>query len=519
MNRDLQHIDDLFKSGLEGKEDSPSPAVWVNIEKELDKKDSRPKFLFWWNSRKIAAAALILLGSAGIFAGGYYLRGLRITEQESTSTSNPEAIKSGAKPNTQHTTPINDESKNTEQPATDMQTDASEPLTSPGTQISHDADALVLKTDQSRGRKKTSPENNKGNTLNTSTTIVNKPGSVSKINKPTQPGSISVEFKNKETSTVLPENKSDQPAELKKNDDWSANDNGAAKLWRPEQVLTYSETRPLPGTEKHLDVSQRAMDRAGNIISPASIPVLNKRNTKVDLPKFSFTPVVSWQFGSNRIVANSEYPDAGKVKAEIDRTESQPSQISGGLLADLRIAKNMTLQSGLILTSRTIRIEPKYIMAERNPDGKVRYKFDCSAGTYYLKKSTYARPGDSALTKFSTNELNYINIPLSLTYHFGGKKFHLFATAGAGLNVLTDQYLETGLSNYNYDEHESIATNLKSNYFNGTIGAGINWQAFRKMSFIFSPQYQFAISPMNENMPVKAYPRIFNMQLGMQIRL
>ena len=193
--------------------------------------------------------------------------------------------------------------------------------------------------------------------------------------------------------------------------------------------------------------------------------------------------------------------------------------ISGGLLADLKIAKNMTLQSGLIFTSRTIQIEPKYIKAERNPDGKVRYKFDCSAGTYYIKKSTYARPGDSALTQFSTNELNYINIPLSLSYHFGGKKFHLFATAGAGLNILTDQYLETGLYNYSYDEQESISTNLKSNYFNGMIGAGINWQAFRKVSFLFSPQYQFGITPMNENMPVKAYPRIFNMQLGMQIRL
>jgi hypothetical protein len=333
------------------------------------------------------------------------------------------------------------------------------------------------------------------------------------------PGSIVVANKNRQP---VSSDRNNTVNEAVQNNEPTAETTGTVKIRETESINKASAPRLMPLYEKYLTVPQKPVPVANTgkpATTPTAIPVLNKKNAAVDLPRFALTPVMSWQFGSNRIVANSSYPNAGKVKTEIDRTESQPSMISGGLLADLKIAKNMTLQSGLIFTSRTIQIEPKYIKAERNPDGKVRYKFDCSAGTYYIKKSTYARPGDSALTKFSTNELNYINIPLSLSYHFGGKKFHLFATAGAGLNILTDQYLETGLYNYAYDEQESISTNLKSNYFNGMIGAGLNWQAFRKVSFLFSPQYQFALTPMNENMPVKAYPRIFNMQLGMQIRL
>jgi hypothetical protein len=553
MNGDLQHIDDLFKSGLEGKEDNPSPAVWENIEKELDKKDSRPKFFLWWNSGKIVAAALIILGSAGLFAGGYYLRGLRMEDKETklkpsekrpASSQSAESITPGLLPNdhnknrSESLIDKNVPARNDQSVVSDQTNQSPLPENEPGSNLTpaenETADgnangALHKKTSFGNNEIKPSSNNN-GASFNKNTKIsseTNQSASTKntrtgkKTSSPSvsAPGSIVVANKNR---LPVSSDRNNAVNEAVQNNEPTAETTGTVKIRETESINKASAPRLMPLSEKYLTVPQKPVPVANTktpATTPTAIPVLNKKNAAVDLPRFALTPVMSWQFGSNRIVANSSYPNAGKVKSEIDRTESQPSMISGGLLADLKIAKNMTLQSGLIFTSRTIEIEPKFIKAERNPDGKVRYKFDCSAGTYYIKKSTYARPGDSALTQFSTNELNYINIPLSLTYHFGGKKFHLFAMAGAGLNILTDQYLETGLYNYAYDEKESISTNLKSNYFNGMIGAGLNWQAFRKVSFLFSPQYQFAITPMNENMPVKAYPRIFNMQLGMQIRL
>ncbi len=540
MNGDLHHIDDLFKSGLEGKEENPTPAVWEHIEKELDKKDSRPKFFLWWNSRKIAAALLIILGSAGLFAGGYYLRGVKMHNKESnlkpaenrsrSSISTVPAAPGTISGQEGHNRP------NTADIAASKPDEATDIVASkPGeaTGIDEQQDHLTKAADQSVSEKTTlkpgstrdkikDPEVKKEDTGKGSD-ITTVSGNSSR-SKSTGTGSKTegpVSSTPLKTNTSVADSKKNSPATDMSVDNLPPGNIETAKSWSAADITNIAASRELPGAEKRIPVSQQS-GLSGNknaVSSPSAIPVLNKRTASVDLPRFALTPVMSWQFGSNRIVANNSYPDAGKVKSEIDRTESQPSRIGGGLLADLRIAKNITVQSGLIFTSRQIQIEPKYIKAEKNPDGKVRYKFDCSAGTYYLKKSTYARPGDTALTKYSTNDLNYINIPLSFSYHFGGKKFHLFATAGAGLNILTDQYLETGLHNYNYDEEQSIATNLKSNYFNGTIGAGIDWRAFKKISFIFSPQYQFGLTPMNENMPVKAYPRTFNLQMGMQIRL
>ncbi|HLO79973.1 MAG TPA: outer membrane beta-barrel protein [Chitinophagaceae bacterium] len=537
MNGDLQHIDDLFKSGLEGKEDSPSAAVWENIEKELDKKDSRPKFFLWWNSRKIAAAVLIFLGSAGLFAGGYYLRGVKMDNKE---TNNKPAEKSTQ--TSKHTEPVSpgtvadeltNSGANSSQKATSDQEKGAAVIELENL-ARRDAENAISEEAKSKpgsvNDKATEPLNTKEDADNSKPIPASSgiSSGTKTSNKNLKSGKPAFSTASK-TSVAGANNKKDiVPSDIKNTtaaatqaDQITTGHTIITRSWEPEDLNGMPASRELPASEKtiHPSKSSGLVSNTPSSAIPSAIPVLNKRTASVDLPRFALTPVIAGQFGSNRIKADNSYPNAGKVKSEIDRTESQPSRIAGGLLADLRIAKNMTIQSGLVFTSRQIEIEPKYIKAERNADGKVRYKFDCSAGTYYLKKSTYARPGDSALTKFSTNELNYINIPLSLTYHFGGKKIHLFATAGAGLNILTNQYLETGLHNYNYDEDQSIATNLKSNYFNGMIGAGIDWRAFKKVSFIFSPQYQFGLTPMNENMPVKAYPRTFNMQMGMQIRL
>ena len=75
MSEDLHPIDDLFKSGLNGKEETPTPAVWEAIERELDKKDRKPIGGFFRLSGRAAAVALIIISGAALFAGGYFIRG------------------------------------------------------------------------------------------------------------------------------------------------------------------------------------------------------------------------------------------------------------------------------------------------------------------------------------------------------------------------------------------------------------------------------------------------------------
>lgn len=581
MSKDLHHIDDIFKNGLEGKEDIPSQKVWENIEKELDQKKSRRPFLLFPNSRKIAAILLISLGSAALFAGGYLLRGVQLDNAEKSQNRPPiekniprssgtrdagtsltppgsnSTIRSDAKNGTKQEAvagesnkvagSINVDAETAVETEQKVKAEKAPPLASSSGNPSknYSGSQTPSKPTQpeklSRGTgtelsKVPAPEKAPQNVIaDPSTTAV-------AANQTKKSGTLSNDHKavaDHETPATLSTNSTPEPSptnqgEMKKSPSASPNavDNtipGTAdnRSVNPASEISHqiTEAPTSPNreiaTEKQLPISTQAFSNNKlTVATSAAIPVLNKKQGSVNLPRFSLTPVVALQFGSNRIKENTAYANSGKVKDEITRTESQPSSIAGGILADLKISRNMTLQSGLVYTSRSIHIDPKNIIAERNPDGKVRYRFDCSAGTYFIKKAQgYTRPGDTAMTKFSTNDLNYLNIPLGLTYHFGGSEWHIFVMAGTGLNLLTRQYLETGLKYGYYEEEDTKVTNLNNSYFNGSLGAGIIWSPFKKISFTINPQYQFALTPMNTNMPVKALPRIFNIQAGMQIRL
>ncbi len=60
MDKNLQNIEDLFKKGLEGNEESPSEEVWNAIDQSLEKANSL-KFRKKYYSLKRATAILIVM--------------------------------------------------------------------------------------------------------------------------------------------------------------------------------------------------------------------------------------------------------------------------------------------------------------------------------------------------------------------------------------------------------------------------------------------------------------------------
>lgn len=564
MSKDLHQIDHIFKNGLEGKEDHPSPEVWQHIEKELDQKKSRRPFVYFPNSRKIAAILLVSLGSVALFAGGYFLRGLHMSNNEG---NNPPAIERKAKGSgeeksvpSQDLQPAQGESLPEAQstpgssaPGSSAPAGEASPATTPATssvpgsapsprasvnEPTPEPRASANRTNTGSGS--TSPflrptgaapsatANSIADEQSASSNATKSAAAVATTSTSAAGPSRQSAYKSgagsntaKRGNTATVKNKATEAPVANATIDTDQPSIPSARSYETEPAPPAPENRSLPETEKQLPATSEVFkSNVPAATTAAAIPVINKKQGGPNLPRFSLTPVAALQFGSNRIKENNTHSNSAYVKADIVRTESQPSSLAGGILADLRISRNMTLQSGLVFTSRTIHIDPKNVIAEKNPDGKVRYRFDCSAGTYFIKKAQgYSRPGDTAMTKFSTNDLNYLNIPLGLTYHFGGSSWHIFLMGGTGLNLLTKQYLETGLKSGYYDEEDTKVSNLKSSYLNGSIGAGIIWSPFRKVSFSLNPQYQFAITPMNENMPIKAFPRIFNIQTGIQIRL
>ncbi len=60
MDKNLQNIEDLFKKGLEGNEESPSEEVWNTIDQSLEK-DNSLKFKKKYYSLKRATAILVVV--------------------------------------------------------------------------------------------------------------------------------------------------------------------------------------------------------------------------------------------------------------------------------------------------------------------------------------------------------------------------------------------------------------------------------------------------------------------------
>jgi hypothetical protein len=475
---------------------------------------------FFQTSGKAAAILLVFVGSVALFAAGYFLRDINFNRENGSKApiitpANPENGTDTL--NRAHDMPV---SGTTVNPATQQSgagstgekiDQSTENTSSPiSGSKSVDATGKIKAPTRDLSQKTSSAEHQTRNEKN---------GSVSALTSELKSGNGSP--KNK---TVINKSTSSK-GEIMSND--PATSTGmlsySQMMHEPATVPEPVSAHDVPMQEKKLDRSQAKaalpQNDQSNLKSPANIPVINKKSGSLNLPRFSITPVVSIQTTSNKVTADGSRW-GNEMKNGIMKSEHLPNRIGGGILADMRISRNLTLQSGVILTQNDVHIDPKKVWAVKDIDGKVRYRFDCSAGTYYInpKQGSYLRPGDTATTRYSSNSLNYLNIPLSLKWHFGSSKFQFYAAAGAGLNLLTGQTLDAAIM-HQYYYYGGRATNLKSSFFNGMIGAGLNYSFREKIGLSISPQYQFAITTMNENMPVKALPQTFSIQLGLQLKL
>lgn len=477
MSEDLHPIDDLFRSGLNGKEDTPTPAVWDAIERELDKKDRKPVGGFFRFSGRAAAVALIIVAGAALFAAGYFIRGA----QEEKKGIGKEALGVGER-----------SLESTDKPE----------IKPPATPSIKDDEATKAKTETvSSSNIKPNPEK----------TFVRK---------------VTKQSKDKNTQTTVASSETlpfSPTGELVVQESQERHVN-----WEMATALPPVEEHLLPETmQKMSTIDAVAALAKKNTLSkttdqpaaPTNIPVVNKKVAGLQVPKVSLTPYIAFQNHSIKLSDDGSHW-GNNLRKDMETTEHLPSKFSVGILADFRIAKNLSIQSGLGLMQLDVTIQPKQIRAEKDIDGKVKYRLDCSAGTYFInpKQGNYPRPGDTITTQMATNSLKYLNIPLNVKYHFGSDKLQFFATAGTGINILAGQNLNA-MVKHQYQYYGGRTTNLRSSYFNGMIGGGATYFVGKRIGIYVSPQYNFALTSMNEGLPVKSLPRTFNMQTGITIKL
>lgn len=520
MSEDLHPMDDLFRTGLNDREESPTPAVWDAIEKELDKKDRKPAGGFFRLSGRAAVIALVLLGSVGLFAAGYYLRGMQVArEQKKNSPATEIPARSSAGQESQQALQNADFSKN-EQTGIPQNNGTGHSQKNEADSVDNDITDALIPEPESRNIQQPSAIDVPKSAKPKEAYQVKEDKKFSGQNNPTVHKSVSerqasyqpsaARDKGRATSAQVPVALEEEAAAVK-------------EMALPESPVASHmliiPAQKIPATVKPLQPPGMAQTGTVAEKNAQQIPVANKKATGLLVPKFSLTPYAAYQ--SHSVKLDDDGSSWGyNMREDMERTEQLPAKISGGILADMRIGKQFSLQTGLGLMQLDVNIQPKRIKAEKDIDGKVKYRLDCSAGTYFInpKQGNYPRPGDTISTQMATNALKYLTIPLAVKYHFGTNKLQFFATAGTGINLLTSQNLNA-MVNHQYQYYGGRTTNLKSSYFNGMIGAGATYFINKRIGIYVSPQYNFALTSMNEGLPVKSMPRTFNVQAGITIKL
>jgi len=575
MSGDLHHIDDLFRSGLEGKEEKPDDKVWTSVEQELDKNSFIAIRKKYARLRQVSAILLILLLGVTIFAlrtsftfnlennseqkalpaqqkstdankadkksSGITveikstkdkadgLNGNKNTEAASGSIDNKksESNASGVieNKNVDPVAPELNPNKNTNPATTELSSNkSSNPAT---TELPSNKNSNPAATELTRNRnaESTASDLTRNNNVGSTTSGIARNKSVrSTTSGITRKADAGNELNGNKNAISTRNNKSKAGANSLSADNAATpgSDNlitAPAELATVDLSITGLSIFSVDQSKISAENELSKMTSSSN--SQASIPVKNKKHQPFYLTRFSITPTASINFISNSISENSShYPTTGNTADDIKRTEEEKLSYTYSLLFDVKVAPRITIQSGLGYMFKTTYIEPKEISAVKVND-KIKYQFDCSAGRYYLnpKYGTWPRVGDNAYTIASANELEYLTVPIAVKYYFGNNKLNFYALAGGDANIFLKQNLTTGLYGASYYGKKTSTEPIGLNkvYMNAMIGGGIYYSFNRRIALNLAPAFRFALNPINKDMPFNAYPKSFSLAGGVRV--
>lgn len=239
------------------------------------------------------------------------------------------------------------------------------------------------------------------------------------------------------------------------------------------------------------------------------------------MSRISVMPILSANTTSKRIEENKEFgPRNGREHREMAETETYGTTVSPGLYAAFEITPRLSVQSGFSELRNEISISPKEIKAVRDQDNNVRYRLDCSAGTFFIDPKTGTPPivGDSIRLKGSNVQTRYASIPLHLMYHLGNGRLKVYGLVGAEMNLLVGRNATTTFQNAASQQLGMVrAEGLRPTMVNAVMGAGLELGIGKRLSLNVIPQYRTALRNANEEGPVKSYPKTLSVAAGLRV--
>ena len=509
MDENLHNIDKLFRDAIEGHEEMPPENVWKALDAGLDKSNTAHINRKYQAVKRLAIALMLFL----LITISYEI----ITKR----TAEPGTSKN---------------EKNLKSPADNSAVNSSstEPLGKPNYQPA----LLTPKTNASNmlAQKSSPVEPTTRSQIKDITRTKKPPALLSKryYKTTTENGAMANEQTpfpaDEETFTETAKDKNDDV--LKGDEHHPGKNNKDVPGITQTPVVAFAESCFLQkyiATVNTVDVSdiQHTKITPGNVLPPGVVKINFQKNKKTGISKpvhFTLAAFFSPQLSFDRL-ENEHHPGGPQSRSGRDRIkgdETNQSSFSTGILVKLPLAKSWGIQSGITYSHIKIDMQPKQIFAGLDNDGKVKYRFDCSSGYSFISPGVGAPPavGDSINVTASTSTLQYVGIPLALSFHFAVGKFNIIPVVGAVANFVVKQKIETGLLLGTSKENQTINSidGLKSNYFNATMGIGFEYNLSKRVALSITPSINIALNSINKNAAVKSYPNSFGLPFGISLK-
>ncbi|MDB5250187.1 MAG: porin family protein [Segetibacter sp.] len=513
MDENLHRIDDLFKKALEEHSETPSPKVWENLDKNLEKKkivSITKKYKKW---KWVAAALFIFSFGMAMYAWNLKLRYREVAKKNKEKTTN--TINSNGRE-------INEKQRDTSTGANSYKDLARGKTTekmdvTPGTA-----------TNNENGIAKTS-EIEKAGTARAETAV--KKGKETEVNTGRQ---MNIAANDKTKHSRKAASKKQEIKSTKDDNARTVSINGPVKKnktirdtvkdLRIDDRLKIVETS-IAGRQKQLpEVNAPAilqMDKSALSMTQGAARQ-NTKTPKIKVEKqglYTVTFLVSTQRVSTDL--RDDRPRFREDdRREIKRKEKIKSSWSIGALIGRRIGSKLTLQTGVSLVTRVTDIDSKKIFARPDNRGNVNFRISCSSGYAYVstKAATAPASGDSISSISTATTLQYLSVPLGLQYQFRAGSFTISPAVAVAANFKTKGKIETVLSAPG--GNEKAGTNiegLKPYYFDGSLRLDLAYDFTKAIGITLMPAARFGLSSITKDGPVKTYVNSLGVGLGLNV--
>jgi len=526
MDENLHSIDDLFKKAIDDHDEVPSSKVWENIDKNLDKKkviSITKKYEKW---KWVAAALFIFSVGMAMYTLNLKLRYKEVVKGNKVKT--PVTYNQNGK----RTGDTNNASKN-------LITGNDKKQNLPVNEISKSTTAADSALISNRNTVvKIERKNKQSGNLITNTETVKKdiPQVVRQI--PQQVRAKDEQQQIKEPLVSSDSNKAEitgkeiviNSKEVNRNKNVSdAVDNVSNASLRAEKFKVETATVGVP--ENLTQVAPPLMSSK----EPSVLSLKNAENFVTKMPRSSkaLKPAKNMVsiFFSPGVVSTHLQNDQQRFREddrrEIKQNESSNYAYTIGALVERNIGSNLSILSGLSLTTRVTEINSKTVFARPDNRGNANYRISCSAGYAYISPlragggggGNRPSPGDTIKSLAATTNLQYLAIPAGLRYHFTTGKFSFNPAFALSANFVTKKKFETVLlaAGGNENTTTSDIQGLKSAYFDGSLRTDLVYNLSRTIGISLIPSARFALSSMTKDGPVKTYVNTFGLGVGLNV--